>query len=358
MKTLIFLLFVNFPIGILEDRNQDGVIDYVNARVYVADDPTPEELAAAGNIAARMAFESLSIDLPIGYAISDYSNGDSSVAIVVGSAATRFLDGQSEAVVETTDGDRRVIAVATPEDANAWARSLESPQPPEDASEEEEGPEGEEAEDENEEDTSEKPIDEKLSAKTYSLARLYTPDGLLGDSNDDFIPDKTETTIFIGPDTQSRSVIDLAARIGLETTGLRLPLVLVADEEQEPQNPILIGESNPHVQELIEDGKFSAYLAPGQGRIEVVRKALEKDHTALVIVGGTEPEKIVRSSTPPSVCPSPGTTARTASTSRRCRTICVDSSRCVHRKGRRLQHCTRPGAWRGNLMALTWSPPK
>ncbi len=64
MKTLIFLLFVNFPTGILEDRNQDGVIDYVNARVYVADDPTPEELAAAANVAARLAFEALSIDLP------------------------------------------------------------------------------------------------------------------------------------------------------------------------------------------------------------------------------------------------------------------------------------------------------
>ena len=104
MKTLIFLFFVNFPTGILEDRNQDGVIDYVNARVYVADDPTPEELAAAANVAARLAFESLSIDLPIGYTISDYSNGDSSVAIVVGRAAIRFLDGQSEPVVETTAG--------------------------------------------------------------------------------------------------------------------------------------------------------------------------------------------------------------------------------------------------------------
>ncbi len=286
MKTLIFLLFITFPTGILEDRNQDGVIDYVNARVYVADDPTPGELAAAANVAARLAFESLSIDLPIGYRISDYSNGDSSVAIVVGSAATRFIGGRSEAVVETSDGNRQVIAIAAPEDANAWARSLESPQPPEDA-EEEPGSEGVEGDDEeDEEDTSEEPIDEELSSKTYSLARLYSPDGLLGDSNSDFIPDKTETTIYIGPDTQSPGVIDLAARIGLETTGLRLPLVLVAGQEQEPQNPILIGRSNPHVQKLIEDGKFSSYPAPGQGRIEVVRKAFEKDHTALVIIGG------------------------------------------------------------------------
>jgi hypothetical protein len=41
---------------ILKDRNNDGVNDYIEARVFVPDQPTTAELAAASNIAARLAF--------------------------------------------------------------------------------------------------------------------------------------------------------------------------------------------------------------------------------------------------------------------------------------------------------------
>ena len=284
MKILILLLLANFPAGILEDRNGDGVTDYVNAQIYVADDPTPSELSAAANIAARLAFESLSIDLPIGFPISSFSTNDTSVAIVVGRAASRFAGGQSEGVIDSTDGTRRVIAIPSVLEAEEWAASLEIPQPEPGEEAEEEEVEGEE-----EEDTSDKPVDENLGAKSYSLARLYTPDGLFGDSDKNFIPDTMETTIYLGPDTSSIRVIDLGARIGLETTGLRLPLVVVADEEQTPQNPVLIGMTNPHVRKLIEDEKFSPSLRGGQGRVEVVVNAFKKDHRALVLVGGDAP---------------------------------------------------------------------
>lgn len=284
MKILILLLLANFPAGILEDRNGDGVTDYVNAKIYVADDPTPSELSAAANIAARLAFESLSIDLPIGFPISSFSTNDTSVAIVVGRAASRFAGGQSEGVIDSTDGTRRVIAIPSVLEAEEWAASLEIPQPEPGEEAEEEEVEGEE-----EEDTSDKPVDENLGAKSYSLARLYTPDGLFGDSDKNFIPDTMETTIYLGPDTSSIRVIDLGARIGLETTGLRLPLVVVADEEQTPQNPVLIGMTNPHVRKLIEDEKFSPSLRGGQGRVEVVVNAFKKDHRALVLVGGDAP---------------------------------------------------------------------
>src|SRR4030095_13819331 len=64
----------------------------------------------------------------------------------------------------------------------------------------------------------------------------------------------------LGPDVCCTAVIDLAARIGFESTELRLPLVKVArhdtDQLSPPPNTILIGLSNPHVQQRILSGKF------------------------------------------------------------------------------------------------------
>ena len=42
----------------LEDRNGDGVVDFINARIVLPADAVPEEVAAAANIAARLGFES------------------------------------------------------------------------------------------------------------------------------------------------------------------------------------------------------------------------------------------------------------------------------------------------------------
>ena len=42
----------------LEDRNGDGVVDFIHARIVLPADPAPEEVAAAANIAGRLGFES------------------------------------------------------------------------------------------------------------------------------------------------------------------------------------------------------------------------------------------------------------------------------------------------------------
>src|SRR6476660_5144857 len=85
----------------LEDRNGDGIPDYLNARIYVPEDPSSEEIAAAANIAARLAFETTSMDLPIGFPISAYRPG-SGTAILVGRAAVRPL-GSSDIIFPNTD---------------------------------------------------------------------------------------------------------------------------------------------------------------------------------------------------------------------------------------------------------------
>lgn len=138
--------------------------DYLNACIYVADRPSPTDLAAAANIAARLAFEAHSMDLP-GLAISAYRGDDASIAIVVGVAAADFTGG----------GSRKVMLLPDPADAEQFARTLGTN------------------------------ID--TEERTERMA--------------DF------PTIVLGPDSHDIEVINIAARIALEATELRLPLVVV-----------------------------------------------------------------------------------------------------------------------------------
>ena len=50
---------------ILQDRNGDGHIDFVNARFVLGPEPSDGAVAAAANIAARLGFETSAMDLPL-----------------------------------------------------------------------------------------------------------------------------------------------------------------------------------------------------------------------------------------------------------------------------------------------------
>src|SRR5437773_2920927 len=52
------------PGGILQDRNGDGVIDFVNARFVLAERPSAEDVCAAADVAARLGFETMAMNLP------------------------------------------------------------------------------------------------------------------------------------------------------------------------------------------------------------------------------------------------------------------------------------------------------
>ncbi len=148
------------------------------------------------------------------------------------------------------------------------------------------------------------------------LSTLYSIDGGLGDSDNNLIPDRTEVMISVfGEGTEG--VIDLAARIGLESTGLSIPLVAPADSidatppprvpegapsptpeaDNDKDRPealpmlILIGAKHPVVERLIRDKKFELPpLAPGEGLIHVVKNAFGglpgQGKPAIVVVGG------------------------------------------------------------------------
>ena len=52
------------PGAALQDRNGDGIIDFVDARVALAEHPSAADLAAAADVAARMGFETSAMNLP------------------------------------------------------------------------------------------------------------------------------------------------------------------------------------------------------------------------------------------------------------------------------------------------------
>jgi hypothetical protein len=252
------------PADIFQNR-REGLAGYLNARIYVSDRATPGEIAAAANVAVRLTFEIHSMNLPIGFPVSQYDNSDTSVAIVIGSAAEKFTGRKNESIVVTTDGTRSVVAIPDVGQAEYFARSL-----------------GTELVLQSTLDESEAP-----GEKAFSLSSLFTSEGLLADADGDRIPERIETTIVLGPDVHAVEVIDLAARIALEATGCRLPLVVADSVETLPPNPILIGHSNRFLKIQGKTGRAPQVLLPGQGRIEVIGPS-NGDGSSVVIEGADD----------------------------------------------------------------------
>jgi hypothetical protein len=213
---------------LVQDRDHDGVVDYLNARIVVPDDPSPAELAAASNVAARLAFEVLSLDLPLAYRASEISPADSRIPIFIGRTQVPDLSG---------------LILPTPEDAIRFARD-------------------------------------------YRRA-LYVS-GSLENCASDAVEDlsvqnclEQGSTLVLSETLNSIEVIDLAARIGLESTHLKLPIA-TTDIAQVSAGSILIGNF---------DRLRSAYeqplpLRPGVGRLE--RVVDRQVGTVISIAGGDE----------------------------------------------------------------------
>lgn len=240
------------PEGILEDRNGDGLPDYLNARIYIAAGASAEDVAAAANVAARLAFETQSLDLPIGSRIDEFTEAGPTFAIVVGRAALRWSPTQP-GPVQTCQGSRRVLAIASPEAANRWAAS----------------------------DLVGGYTDSDLSVAggvrgrpCVSLADLFGRDGILIDS---------DIRLSLGPGVEAPEVIDLAARIALESSRLRLPMA-VAWTGREPEGVpvVLIGRSHPRTRSCEEPA------VGGEGRIELLSPDAGSPRSLQIT--GTDPE--------------------------------------------------------------------
>ncbi|HJO05201.1 MAG TPA: M14 family metallopeptidase [Acidobacteriota bacterium] len=123
------------------------------------------------------------------------------------------------------------------------------------------------------------------------LSTLFEAEGLLGDSDNNVIPDRIDAVLSAsGPGVDG--AIDLAARLGLESAGITLPLGRTPDEISDAENEptlVAIGVDHPLVADLVDDGKLAPgrieALAAGEGLIEVVPDAFG-DKRAVVVTGG------------------------------------------------------------------------
>ncbi|MEO8071177.1 MAG: hypothetical protein ABI652_07225, partial [Acidobacteriota bacterium] len=131
--------------------------------------------------------------------------------------------------------------------------------------------------------------------KAFDLTNAFSIEGWFGDSYADLIPDRTDTSIIIGGAGDAIGAAHVAARLGLETTGLTLPLAKldrdVTDATREA-SPILIGRDNTLTAQLTKIGRARLDgLQPGEGVVQVVPKAFGNT-TATVVAGadnaGTE----------------------------------------------------------------------
>jgi zinc carboxypeptidase len=116
------------------------------------------------------------------------------------------------------------------------------------------------------------------------LSNLYTSEGLLGGNP---IPNSIDALLAPG-DAAIDGLPNLGARLGLESTGLVVPLVQPAATIDNPgRRPtmVLVGTDNPLTDQLADTGRIGiADLQPGEGLIELVPDAFGSK-SALVITG-------------------------------------------------------------------------
>src|SRR5439155_4540179 len=113
--------------------------------------------------------------------------------------------------------------------------------------------------------------------ENFDLSTFYANEGALGDSDNNLIPDRVDVVLSADGDGVE-GVIDLAARLGLESTGVQVPIAKTAKAaaggESEPIL-VLIGTSHPAIDQLIRNKKWARpELQPGEGLIELVKKAV------------------------------------------------------------------------------------
>ncbi len=124
----------------------------------------------------------------------------------------------------------------------------------------------------------------------FTLSRFYSIEGLFRDADGDFLPDDTPAWIALDGTAPAAAVVDLATRIGLETTGLRLPLVRPAGEDDDPQRlglPLLVGLDGYQLERLESESRLHLPTgAAGEGFLEFVPEAFGESNG--LVLSGTD----------------------------------------------------------------------
>ena len=354
--------------GAVSDTNGDGVADRLNARVVLPGSPTAAQVAIAADLAARLGFETLALDLPMPtdaemeIAVGDealsrlgmsgmgdlaagrgavelHTAGDSVIVGVRGgddaglAAAAAWLasraphvfrmDGESlgdvEAAVMSAAGDAAGAAHTVRVEVEAGANALAAAEVRVSAADAaaanaitaavesagddlrfdslatlrvvaaHDGGESEASVSHDPATAEPGPVPGRPGSGAkddLGLAVLYEPDGLLGDANGDRIPDRLDSRLAVTAEDPGGTVA-LAARLGLESSGMDFPVAAAADAIDEPDAAptlVVIGTAgeNPLLADLAVPD-----LGAGEGFVGVVPGAFGKK-PALAITGGDQ----------------------------------------------------------------------
>lgn len=124
-------------------------------------------------------------------------------------------------------------------------------------------------------------------AKEMSFSNLFTREGLIKEEEKGV--EKLDSKIVLTRLDYSPSVPEIALRLGVESTGISMPITILDEEiknfDEIDFNPIIVGEKNRLTQYLIKSGKLKIpELKKDEGYIAIVPKAFN-DFTAIVFTG-------------------------------------------------------------------------
>jgi hypothetical protein len=126
----------------------------------------------------------------------------------------------------------------------------------------------------------------------FTLSELYSIGGLFRDTNRDFVPDQVIAYLSMDGGSAPGGIIDLAARIGLESAGIRLPLVQVAGRDDYPESqgfPVLYGIDHYQTNRLKRENRLYGHPdEPGMGFLEFVPEAFGEQNG--LVIGGVDEE--------------------------------------------------------------------
>ncbi len=329
-----------FALGwMLEDTNGDGIADYIAGRIVVPAQPTAAENAAAANLAARLGYGTTGLTPPVVVAVNEDSGNGPRIYVGKGAVpATQlpkvtlesdeggiFVVGQNLAVIGASDAGLMAAADAysarAPYQWRVAGKKLsdigtgltgvtylrgksgvhraflgEAEAPPtaiEPAPAQPAGAGGGGAGAAAGGTAADAP---GAAPIRLDLATLYTSRGLFGASGRIPLPGSSNAHLFVPAGAAGIAMANLAARMGLETTGITLPIASPADTAttRDVRAQAVIAGDSALAQEAekklrADDTVFvesETALAPGEGELRIADNAFGR--RAAVLARGDE----------------------------------------------------------------------
>jgi len=325
----------------LSDTNGDGIVDFVSGKVVVSPNPSAAENAAAADIAARLGFGSTGLTLPLvipaqyagaAAAFADQLQAEEGGVFSIGGnlavlghddagllAAGEALAARAPYLWKVPGDKLSVLADAvkakpvgvaylkgktgmaraffegssTKEDLAAALQSAKLAMVHElvvsGVSAVSEKPMAAEPPPTPPAGGAAAPADPEAGPNRLDLATLYTMRGLFRGTPRMPIPSNLDAQLYVPAGTAGIAMANLAARMGLETTGITLPLATpeagVAVKDVRTKSVIVEGSdlAKEAARKLLsEDATAQDTLAAGEGELRVVDKAFGRQSAVLV----------------------------------------------------------------------------